>query len=82
MQFLNPKALGVFIDYTIKPLIEDARDLLDALDEKGFKKEDLKLVFWLFVLQMLFDFAKTLLVTGMICWTLLSVLSRYPNILR
>lgn len=70
MPLLNPKPIGAFIEYTLKPLLDDARELIIALDEKGFKKEDIQWAFWLFAVQIIFDFAKTLLVTGMICLTL------------
>ena len=69
------KPIGAFIEYTLKPLIDDSRELLDCLDEKGFKKEDIYWAFWMFLARELIDFAKALLVTGMICLTV----SRYLN---
>ncbi len=74
MQFLNPKPIGAFIEYTLKPLLDDARELIIALDEKGFKKEDIQWAFWLFVVQIIFEFSKTIIVTGLICLTLLRCL--------
>lgn len=74
MQFLNPKPIGAFIEYTLKPLLDDARELIIALDEKGFKKDDIKWAFWLFMVQIVFDFVKAVLITGMICYTLSLIL--------
>lgn len=72
---LNPaKPIAAFIEYTLKPLLDDARELIILMEEKGFKKDDIKYAFWLFVAQILFDFAKHLLITGMICLTVLHCL--------
>ncbi len=83
MQSLNPaKPVAAFIEYTLKPLLDNARELIVIMDEKGFKKEDVSLAFWLFIAQMVLDFAKSLLVTGAICWTVLQILSHSPSILK
>lgn len=74
MPLLNPKPIGAFIEYTLKPLLDDARELIIALDEKGFKKEDIKWAFWIFVVQIILDFIKAILITGMICYTLSHIL--------
>jgi hypothetical protein len=72
---LNPaKPVAAFIEYTLKPLLDDAYELVLLMEDKGFRKADLALAFWLFIAQIVFDFAKTLLVTGMICLTILRCL--------
>lgn len=79
MALLNPKPIGAFIEYTLKPLLDEARDLIEIMDEHGFKRSDLKYAVLLFVLQMLFDFAKGILITGMICLTLRYILTNSPH---
>lgn len=72
---LNPtKPVAAFIEYTLKPLLDDARELVILLDEKGFKKEDLKYAYRLMLIQVAMDFIKTIIVTGAICLTLLRCL--------
>lgn len=80
---MNPtKPIAAFIEYTIKPLLDDARELIVLCGEKGFSREDLKLAYSLFIAQMVLDFIKGILITGLICLTLLHILSPYPIILK
>lgn len=78
---LSPKAIGAFIEYTLKPLIDDARELMDVMQERGFNKADLAYAYKLMVWQMVTDMIKTIVVTGMICWTLFFVLSHSPHMI-
>ena len=72
---LNPaKPVAAFIEYTLKPLLDDARELILLMEEKGFKKDDIKYAYRLMIVQVFMDFFKTILVTGAICFTLLHFL--------
>lgn len=82
MVLLNPaKPIAAFIEYTLKPLLDDAYELILLMEEKGFKKDDLKYAFWLFIIQIVVDFLKHIAITGLICWTIFYVLSRSNPIL-
>ena len=73
---MNPaKPVAAFIEYTLKPLLDNAHELILLMEEKGFKKEDLKYAYRLMILQVFADFVKTLIVTGAICFTLYYTLS-------
>ncbi len=72
MASLNPaKPVAAFVEYTLKPLLDNAHELILLMEENGFKKDDLKYAYRLMLIQVFADFAKTILVTGVICWTLL-----------
>lgn len=76
MASLNPaKPVAAFIEYTLKPLIDDATELIHLMEEKGFKKDDLRYTYRLMIWQILLDFVKSIVITGMICLTLYSILS-------
>ena len=67
---LDPKPIGAFIEYTIKPLIDYSRELLDLLGEQGFElKPTLKYAFRLYIIDTVVRSVTTLLATGMICYT-------------
>ena len=67
---IDPKPIGAFIEYTLKPLIDDSRELLDLMD-----KHDIKLgsminhVFLIYVFDCVIRSLVSLVVTGMICYT-------------
>ena len=67
---LDPKPIGAFIEYTLKPLIDDSRELLDLM-----KDHDLKLgwtieqAMKLYIIDVVARSIVTLLSTGMICLT-------------
>ena len=79
---LEPKALGAFVQYTLKPLIDDARELIDVMEEKGFKKDDLKYAYRLMIWQNVLGLIQTVIVTGAICLTLYAILSHSQNIVQ
>lgn len=76
MASLNPaKPVAAFIEYTLKPLLDDARELIILMEEKGFKKEDLRYVYKLMIWQVVADLTKSIVVTGLLCLTILHCLN-------
>ena len=67
---IDPKPIGAFIEYTLKPLIDDSRELLDLLDKHGLKTGDvIERAFKLYIVDCVSRSVVTLLSTGMICLT-------------
>lgn len=66
---IDSKPLGAFIEYTLKPLIEESRDLLDLME-----KHDLKLgatidyAFKLYIIDALIRAITSITCTGIIAW--------------
>lgn len=72
---IDVKPIGAFVEYTIKPLIDYSHDLLDRLDEHGIKARDLvKPAIRLFIFDKLVTSITSILITGMICLTVLHCL--------
>jgi len=71
MQFsIDPKPIGAFIEYTLKPLIDDSRELIDLLDKHEIKLGDsISYAFKLYIIDVVTRSIVTLLSTGMICYT-------------
>ena len=67
---IDPKPIGAFIEYTLKPLIDQSHELLDLM-----VKHDLKLgrviegSMKLYIIDVIARTVVTLLSTGMICLT-------------
>ena len=65
---IDPKPIGAFIEYTIKPLIDDSIELLNKLESSGIKPgEILKSAWRLYIFDRLLCFVTTLSCTGLIC---------------
>ena len=80
---IDPKPFGAFIEYTLKPILDEVREILELCD-KDYKS--LKHAFYmsavLFIVERLLSFATTILVTLILCWTVLRILSHSPAILQ
>jgi hypothetical protein len=73
---IDPKAYGAFIEYTIKPLIDDSRELLEILEKHDVKLKDvIKGAIWLYVIDAIVRTATTILVVWLICSTSLHFLN-------
>jgi len=73
---LDPaKPVAAFIEYTLKPVLEDMIELIELMDAKGYKRADLETACRLFIFQVVMDFIKSIVVTGLVCWTLYLILS-------
>lgn len=67
---IDTKPIGAFIEYTVKPLIDNAHDLIELLDKHGIKASSLDLVWKIYLFNCVLNFFTTLIVTGMICLTI------------
>lgn len=74
MRFFDTKPIGAFIEYTVKPLIDDTRELIDLLEKHGLKFTDLKAVIFIYIFNAVMNLITSLAVTGMICYTALHFL--------
>ena len=68
----DPKPIGAFIEYTIKPIIEEANELLDRMGESGLHTKDiLNQAIKLYLIDIAGRLIVNVLCTGMICLTIL-----------
>ena len=75
---LDPKPFGAFIEYTLMPLMEECRDVLDILEKKGIDtKEIMSGAFKLYIVDKIVSLLTNIGVTGIICWTTYLILSNY-----
>ena len=83
MAFIDPKPFGAFIEYTLKPILDQVREILELSnnDYKSLKKTFFISVA-LFIFERLLSGVITLLVTGALCWTILRILLASPSILQ
>ena len=75
MQFsVDPKPAAAFVEYTLKPLLDNARELLVLLEEHGLKLSDMKTAVRLFIFDRILAFLTSIIVTSLICYTALNIL--------
>lgn len=79
---VDAKALGAFVEYTLKTIIEDARDLIDMCDGKPNINQLVDRAYKIFMWQQVGYAITSIVVTGMICLTALLILSHSPIIPR
>lgn len=67
---IDPKPIGAFIEYTLKPLIDDSRELVEILGEHNIKLGDLiNHAFRIYIFDAIMRFITNVTVTGLICVT-------------
>lgn len=81
LSLIDPKPLGAFVEYTVKPLLEEVRDILDLADSKSIERAFWGAIF-IFIFDKLITCINSLLITGIICLTILRILSSSQNILQ
>ena len=75
---IDPNPIGAFIEYTLKPLIDDAHELLDKFEENGLKADQLvKVTVKLYIFDKLMSFITQVTVTSLLCLTIYFILSGY-----
>lgn len=79
---VDAKALGVFVEYTLKPIIEDTKDLLEMCEGKPDINDVLNKTYSIFKWQQIGYAVTSILVTGMICLTASFILLNSPHIPR
>ena len=75
MLSVDAKALGVFVEYTLKPIIEDAKDLIDKCEGKPDINMMISKATKIFIVQQLTYAITSITVTAMICLTAYVILS-------
>lgn len=74
------KPFGAFIEYTLLPLVDRSRELIDLIESRGLKlKSMLKTATILFIIDKVFSLITTLSVTYLICKTAV-LLSQVTNL--
>ena len=67
---LDPKPIGAFIEYTLKPLIDDSHELLDLMVKHEIKLGNvIEKSMNLYIIYVISRSLVTLISTGMICLT-------------
>lgn len=80
---VDPKPFGAFIEYTLKPILEDAREVLDLLGLQGVNtRRALKAAVIIFIFDKIQNFILTVTITGIVCYTAYSIASNSPLTLR
>lgn len=68
------KPFGAFIEYTLLPVLDRSRELIELCDKHGIEvKSMLKTGVILFIIDKLFSIISTITVTILICGTALSI---------
>ena len=76
MNLIDPKPIGAFIEYTVKPVLDDIKETLDKMEEHKIPaRKMLPMMIKLYVFDRITSAITTLLVTGAICATTLKLLS-------
>lgn len=79
---IDVKPFGAIAEYVIKPLLDDMRETMLMMEEHDMPIKDLMNLAWkLFIFDKLVTLVNTVLVTGIICWTLFHILSLSPSII-
>lgn len=61
---LDPKPIGAFIEYTLKPIIDQAIELIELLEKKGLPaKEISKLSIKIYLITTLTGFLRDIIIT-------------------
>ncbi len=83
LSLIDPKPFGAFIEYTLKPILDEVREILELSnrDTKSLTKA-FHLSVVIFIFDKIVSSLTSLLITGAICWTLLHILSNSHPILR
>ena len=75
----DPKPIGAFIEYTLKPLIDDSRELIELLEKHKLVGRDvLEKAIKLYIFHSVVNFLTSIIVTGLICYTALRILGCRP----
>ena len=76
MQLVDPKPFGAFIEYTLKPILDEVREILELCDNdyKSIQKAFYQAIF-IFIFDRILSALVTITVVGLICWTVLTILS-------
>ena len=73
---IDPKPFGAFIEYTLKTILDEVREILELCDKdyKSLQKAFYQSIF-IFIFDRILSALVTITVVGLICWTVLTILS-------
>ena len=72
---VDTKPFAAFVEYAMKPLLEDMREILELLEKNGVKVSELTDLAWrFFIFHHIMTFTSSVVVTSLICLTLLKLL--------
>ena len=75
---LDTKPIGAFIEYTLKPLVDDSRELIELLEKHDLKLGNIiRQATFLYVFNTIVNFITSVTVTGLICYTALRLLNSH-----
>ena len=73
---MDPRPMAAFVEYTLKPLVEDAKDLLVDFKEAGVDLKEMKdFLIKLYFFEKTMTLLTNVAVTGLICLTIWYFLS-------
>ena len=68
--------MGAFIEYTVKPLLDDAHELLKDFKDVGLDVNDMTwFLMKLYIFERVMSFMTQVVIAGIICFTALRFLS-------
>lgn len=77
---IDPKPAAAFIEYTIRPLMDDVIHVVEELEKKGLKldgaalSEAIKNAGLLYVFSAVLNFFSQIFVTSIICYTAIRII--------
>ena len=72
---IDPKPLGAFIEYSLRPAIEDTVEVLNRMESLGLNPKDaLRSVWKLYLFDKITSMVTQFIVTGALCFTILNCL--------
>lgn len=74
LSLIDPKPFGAFIEYTLKPILEEIKEVLELADSKSIEKAFYYSIF-IFIFDKVVTSVTTIVITGAICLTILHILS-------
>ena len=69
------KPIGRFIEYTLKPLLDDTREVIELAEKNGWNPQEIKRSILIYsIWQTVLNLVQTIIVTGAICYTCLRIM--------
>ena len=69
------KPIGRFIDYTLKPLLDDTREVIELAEQHGWNPSDIKNSILIYTIwHSIISLLQTIIITGAICYTCLHIM--------
>ena len=80
---IDPKPIGAFVEYTLKPILDELNEVLDKLVKLQVSRQDLKdMVIWMYLWDKITYAVVNLTCTSILCYTIYLLLSAYLPTLK